>query len=107
MGIRKNQIVKLADNAFGFRLLDDAEYKEVFERIRDRHTQGGKYPFMDCAGEPIIVSRNHRQDLGGCEVKVVDGRARWNLDWTMYPPKNLMRVAYEGQTYLVSRNAVA
>jgi len=106
MGIRKNQIVKLGENAIGHRLLTPEEYKVVYERVRDRYTQGGKYPFMDCAGEPVIVGRNHCEELGGCEVKVVEGRAKWDLDYTWRKPTNLMRVAYEGQIYLVSRKAV-
>jgi len=107
MGIRKNQIITLSDKAIGHRLLTDAEYAEVYERVRDRYTQGGKYPFMNCAGESVIVGRTHSEDLGGCEVKVVSGRAKWDLDYTWRTPKNLMRVSYEGQTYLVSRSAVA
>ena len=106
MGIRKNQIVKLSPKAIGHRLLSNEEYRVVYERVRDQHTQGGKYPFMDSAGESIIVSQNHREELGGCEVKVVEGRAKWDLDYTWRKPTNLMRVAYEGHTYLVSRNAV-
>lgn len=107
MGIRKNQIVKLSDNAIGHRLLTNEEYREVYERVRDQYTNGGTIPFMDCAGEPVIVGHNHREDLGGCEVKVIAGRAKWDLDYTWRNPTNLMRVAYEGQTYLVNRNAVA
>ena len=107
MGIRKNQIITLSDKAIGHRLLTDAEYTEVYNRVRDRYTQGGKYPFMTDSGESVIVGRTHSEDLGGCEVKVVSGRAKWDLDYCWRTPTNLMRVAYEGHTYLVSRNAVA
>lgn len=107
MGIRKNQIVKLNGNAIGHRLLTNDEYKEVYKRVRDRYTNNGEIPFMDCAGESIIVGRNHSENLGGCEVKVISGRAKWDLDYTWRKPTNLMRVFYKGHNYLVSRNAVA
>ena len=107
MGIRKNQTITLSAKAVGYRLLTDAEYTEVYERVRDRYTQGGKYPFMTDAGESVIVEHNHCEELGGCEVKVIAGRAKWDLDYTWRPPTNLMRVFYRGHNYLVSRNAVA
>ena len=107
MGIRKNQIITLKANAHGHRLLTNEEYKARYERVRDRHTNGGKTPFMDCAGEPVIVGRNHCEKLGGCEVKVIAGRAKWDLDYVWRTPTNLMRVSYEGHTYLVNRNMVA
>ena len=107
MGIRKNQIITLSDKAIGHRLYTDEEYTEVYNRVRDRYTNGGTTPFLDCAGEPVIVGRTHSEDLGGCEVKVVSGRAKWDLDYCWRTPTNLMRVAYEGHTYLVSRSAVA
>ena len=107
MGIRKDQIVTLSPEAKGYRLLTNEEYQEVYERVRDQYTQGGKYPFMNCAGESVIVSRNHTEDLGGCEVKVVRGRASWDLDYTWRKPTNLMKVSYKGHQYFVSRNAVS
>ncbi len=106
MGIRKNQIVKLSHNALGHRRLTNEEYNEVYEKVRDRITNGGTTPFIDCVGETVIVGHNHCEELGGAEVKVIEGRAKWDLDYTWRIPTNLMRVAYKGHHYLVSRKSV-
>ena len=106
MGIKKNQVIKLKEDAWGHRLLSDAEWRETYNRIRDKYRAQG-LPMMDDAGESIIVGRNHCESLGGCEVKVVSGRAKWDLDHSFYHPTNLMRVFYKGHNYLVSRKSVA
>ena len=104
MGFRKNQKVVLPANSIGFRRMTPQEYEVHYEEIRNQYTQGGKYPFMTCAGESVIVGDTQRTDLGGQTVLIVAGRATWDLGYSWNKPKGMMKVKTEdGQVYLVRR----
>ena len=107
MSFRKNQEIVLPAESFGFRRMTAEEYKLHFEEVRNRHTRGGKYPFINSAGESVIVSDIQRTDLSGQSVKVVAGRATWDLGYSWPVPKGMMKVKTEDDTiYLVSRPKV-
>tara|TARA_Y100001970_G_C13949336_1_gene707414 strand:+ start:478 stop:792 length:315 start_codon:yes stop_codon:yes gene_type:complete len=101
MGIRKNQKIVLPENTRGFRLMTDQEYEETFNRIKARFNGA---PMIDCAGETIIIDRIQREDIGGQTVKVLNGRAKWDLGWLYPEPKGLVKVETEdGRTFLIYR----
>ena len=105
MGFRKNQKIVLASGTEGYRQMTQEEYDAHYERVRNSYTMGGRYPFMNDAGESVIVDSIQHTDLGGQTVIVVSGRAKWDLGYTWNPPKNLMRVKTEdGTLHLVRRS---